>query len=60
MGRQFLRLLDAHAAVEDWQRLADTLPPHCAGLMAGLASECAGNWALLAAHLDRRQLAERA
>lgn len=26
-GRQFLRLLDAHAAVDDWQRLADTLPP---------------------------------
>ncbi|WP_158852743.1 hypothetical protein [Saccharothrix deserti] len=60
MGRQFLRLLDAHAAVEDWQRLADTLPPHCADLMAGLAAECAGSWALLAAHLDRRQLAERA
>ncbi|GAA2673856.1 MULTISPECIES: hypothetical protein [Actinosynnema] len=56
-GRQLLRLFDAHAAVADWQRLAETLPPHCALLVAGLVAEYAQRWSALAASLDRARRA---
>ncbi|MGM1059454.1 hypothetical protein [Saccharothrix sp. Mg75] len=56
-GRLLLRLLDAHAAVGDWRRLAETLPAHCVDLVVDLAAECAGGWVKLATQLDHRRRA---
>lgn len=45
-GRVLLRLLDLHLGrAEDWDRLAEHVPPHRVESVAGLAWECARAWA---------------
>lgn len=53
-GRLLLRLLDAHTAVADWRRLADSLPPHLAELVLTLAADCARGLTRVIEHLELR------
>lgn len=54
-GRVLLRLLDTLSVRKDeWQRLGDDVPPHCASLVEELARACATAWQELAEHLNRR------
>ncbi|MGH3439435.1 MAG: ParB N-terminal domain-containing protein [Sciscionella sp.] len=44
-GRVLLRLLDANTLNEqEWQRLVDNVPTHCADLIAAAARQCSGAW----------------
>ncbi|MEU8194184.1 ParB N-terminal domain-containing protein [Microbispora amethystogenes] len=59
-GRQLLRLLQGRSiAVEDWARLVDAVPAHCAEAVAEVARRCAASWAEFARELERRHIAER-
>ncbi|WP_255308069.1 ParB/RepB/Spo0J family partition protein [Streptomyces marincola] len=54
-GRSILRLMDAHAAPPAaWQRLADAVPAHCAGLVATAARDCAAAWLAFAQRVEQR------
>ncbi|MGW3148269.1 ParB/RepB/Spo0J family partition protein [Streptomyces sp. NPDC001177] len=54
-GRALLRLLNLHAmSTEEWQEIIDNVPSHCGGIVADLASECAGMWAELVLRVERR------
>ncbi|UXY31768.1 ParB/RepB/Spo0J family partition protein [Streptomyces sp. HUAS TT20] len=54
-GRALLRLLNIHAmSTEEWQEIIDNVPSHCGGIVADLASECAGMWAELVLRVERR------
>jgi ParB-like chromosome segregation protein Spo0J len=46
-GRALLRLMDPQLP-RQWARIADAVPPHCAGLVAVIALECASGWEELA------------
>jgi len=40
-----LRLLHVHMIkAEEWENVADNIPPHCGGIIASLARECALMW----------------
>ncbi|MEU4445603.1 ParB N-terminal domain-containing protein [Actinosynnema sp. NPDC050801] len=55
VGRLVLRLLDVHSMDnDDWVRLIDLLPPHCAPTVAEAADQCAVLWRNVADHLKRR------
>jgi len=44
-GRTLLRLLHVHMIkAEEWENVADNIPPHCGGIIASLARECALMW----------------
>lgn len=52
-GRTLLRLFNfLTLAGAEWQAIIDSVPPHCKGTVAGLASECAGVWEEIAARMD--------
>jgi hypothetical protein len=53
-GRLLLRLLDGHAAITAWRRVADIVPPHCAEMVLELATACAERWSTVASSLDQR------
>nr|WP_156892913.1 winged helix-turn-helix transcriptional regulator [Actinokineospora enzanensis] len=54
-GRQLLRLLHLNAVgPEQWDRLVDSIPPHCADMAVELARTCAENWREFAESLERR------
>ncbi|NJQ02587.1 ParB N-terminal domain-containing protein [Streptomyces sp. PLAI1-29] len=54
-GRTLLRLLNVHTiSTEDWEELIDNVPPHCGGIVARLAGDCAEMWTELAARLRRK------
>lgn len=60
-GRALLRLLTVYTiSVQDWEDIIDNVPPHCGGIVARLAGECAGMWAEFATRLERRATAESA
>jgi hypothetical protein len=52
-GRALLRWLDACAAPADWDALANSLPPHCAGLVAEIAQSFASQWQQFALRLSQ-------
>lgn len=55
VGRALLRLLDANTIdPEDWFRLIDNVPAHCACLVADIARECAESWYYVAQQVERR------
>jgi|SRR5579875_3551207 len=59
-GRTLLRSLTAWAGGPGrWQHVVDSVPPHCAYLVAELARSCAEEWLEFAVQLERR-LASRA
>lgn len=54
-GRTMLRLLDIHSIARDnWDRLADVVPAHCAPMVAQAAYECVAVWQRFAEQLERR------
>lgn len=59
-GRGILQWLETHAVeLEDWSRLADSVPPHCGYLIAELAMDCARAWEEVARQaLSRTELTE--
>jgi hypothetical protein len=60
-GRTLLRLLTLNTAgAQNWEEMIDNVPPHCGGIVARLASECAGMWAEFATRLEQRTVAESA
>ncbi|MDN0200201.1 ParB N-terminal domain-containing protein [Streptomyces sp. S.PNR 29] len=60
-GRTLLRLLTVNtASAQNWEEMIDNVPPHCGGIVARLASECAGMWAEFATRLEQRTVAESA
>jgi hypothetical protein len=53
-GRTLLRLLHAHMIrAEEWENVADNIPPHCGGIIASLARECALMWKEFADLVER-------
>lgn len=56
MGRTILRLLEAHAlGLGSWQRVIESVPPHCVDAVAEAARDCAGSWWKFAQRLEKRQ-----
>ncbi|TBO61517.1 streptomycin biosynthesis protein [Streptomyces kasugaensis] len=54
-GRALLRWLEVQAVEgEDWERLLDSVPMHCAATIVELARGCSGVWQDFAAQLERR------
>jgi hypothetical protein len=57
-GRALLRLLAVNTmSAEMWDRILDNVPPHCKGIVADLAADCARVWSELAVQL-KHDLAE--
>jgi len=55
-GRTLLRCLDSDiTGATGWAAVADTVPTHCAGLVAELAREKAQQWNAFATQIDRRR-----
>ncbi|MFG1997578.1 ParB N-terminal domain-containing protein [Spirillospora sp. NPDC048911] len=53
-GRDLLRLLNVHTLrAEDWNRLVDSVPPHCTEKVAQLARDCARKWLEFASVVER-------
>ncbi|MGI5378890.1 ParB N-terminal domain-containing protein [Streptomyces sp. CA-251387] len=54
-GRTLLRLLNLHTLdTEEWERIADRVPPHCGVVVAHLAKESAEMWAEFAVRVQRK------
>ena len=54
-GRTLLRLLDANTIEpHEWSRLIDSVPTHCASMIADAADECAETWRRVATQFKRR------
>lgn len=55
-GRNLLRLLNIHLIkADEMDRIANSLPPHCSGIVAHLARDCAAVWAEFASRVEHRQ-----
>ncbi|MEU2787951.1 ParB/RepB/Spo0J family partition protein [Streptomyces sp. NPDC007100] len=53
-GRTLLRLLSIHTiSAEEWDDIMANIPPHCSGIIAQLARECADIWADFAQRAER-------
>jgi hypothetical protein len=53
-GRTLLRLLHVTMMeAEEWESIGANIPPHCGGIIASLARECAHMWEDLAEHVER-------
>ena len=53
-GRMLLRLLHLHIIkTEEWQNIGEHIPPHCGGIVADLARDCAQMWQELADQVER-------
>lgn len=58
-GRAAWRWLYSHAAgLADWNRVVESIPPHCAYQLSGMARRCAEDWLAFAERLDRRAEAQ--
>ncbi|MFD7406968.1 ParB N-terminal domain-containing protein [Streptomyces sp. NPDC059866] len=54
-GRALLRLLNVYTiSAQNWEEIIDNVPPHCGGIVARLANECAGMWAEFATRLEHK------
>ena len=54
-GHTILRWLAQRViAKEEWQDVADAIPPHSAYILAGLARRCAAEWLNFASQMERR------
>lgn len=54
-GRALIRLLEAHRfSDQTWQTLLDTVPPHCADIVASTAHACAQRWLRFAEEVSYR------
>jgi hypothetical protein len=54
-GRTLLRMLNLHTiSPKEWEEVIDNIPPHCSGIVAHLASECAGMWSEFAVRVGRK------
>jgi ParB-like chromosome segregation protein Spo0J len=54
-GRALIRLLDVHRfSDQTWQKLLETVPAHCADVVASVAYACAQRWARFAEEVARR------
>lgn len=54
-GRLLLRWLLSNAGgPEGWERVVETIPPHCAYLVVEVARGCAAEWQVFAEQLDQR------
>jgi ParB-like chromosome segregation protein Spo0J len=52
-GSDLLRLLNIHTIrTEDWNKIIDSVPSHCRGIVAQLARDCAEVWAELAMRIE--------
>ena len=61
VGRAILRLLAVHMIpADDWNRLIDSVPLHCASTVAQLAHSCAAAWEQFAQELDEPRQRRRA
>ncbi len=61
VGRAVLRLLALHTiSAEDWNRLIESVPMHCATSVAQLAHSCAAAWEQFAQELDEPHQRSRA
>jgi hypothetical protein len=57
-GRNLLRLLSLHSHwVQEWETIADNVPPHCSGVVADLARQFADLWADLATRMPGHPMA---
>lgn len=53
-GRDLLRLLNIHTMrPEDLNKIIDNVPPHCRGIVAQLARDCAEIWTELASRIEQ-------
>ncbi|WP_153531065.1 ParB/RepB/Spo0J family partition protein [Actinomadura macrotermitis] len=53
-GRDLLRLLNMHTIrTEDWNKIVESVPPHCTWIVAQLARDCAELWTELASRFER-------
>jgi ParB-like chromosome segregation protein Spo0J len=53
-GRTLLRLLHVHMMkAEEWENIGENIPPHCGGIVANLARECAQMWKDFAEQVER-------
>lgn len=53
-GRTLLRLLHVNMMqADEWESIGANIPPHCAGIIASLARECAQMWEELAERVER-------
>lgn len=53
-GRALLRLLHLHMMkAEEWENIGENIPPHCGGIIASLARECAQMWKEFADRVER-------
>ncbi|MFF5258110.1 ParB N-terminal domain-containing protein [Actinomadura viridis] len=54
-GRNLLMLLNLHTMkTADWEMMINNVPPHCAGIVAQLARDCADVWADFATRVERQ------
>ncbi|GAA3966329.1 ParB N-terminal domain-containing protein [Actinomadura viridis] len=54
-GRNLLMLLNLHTMkTADWDTMINNVPPHCAGIVAQLARDCADVWADFAIRVERQ------
>jgi hypothetical protein len=56
-GRRLLHLLNGPDG--NWQRVVDTMPPHCMILLAAAARDCARAWEGVADHVEKRLSEQR-
>ncbi len=55
-GRRLLRLLhECSSAMREWGALIDSVPPHCAAIIALIAQQYAEHWNCLASALENRE-----
>jgi hypothetical protein len=54
-GRNLLMLLNIHTMrSEDWEDIISNVPPHCGGIVAALARDCAEVWTDFASRVERQ------
>jgi ParB-like chromosome segregation protein Spo0J len=55
-GRALLGWLNSRTvSIEDWARIVETVPPHCARMVAAYARRVAESWAQFASKLEQRE-----
>jgi ParB-like chromosome segregation protein Spo0J len=52
-GRMLLRLFTMHTiSQQEWDKIIESVPPHCSGIVAHLAEECARTWSEVATRVE--------
>lgn len=60
-GRTLLRLLDAHAIIDEkWASLTENVPPHCKDTIANVALQCSEAWKMFAKRLTEQDMCNTA